>query len=68
MTAKRRLLSKGEILEAGELALAIMARATEQGLAIGGVDIRADGVTIIPRGERAKGNAFDDWEAKQQNR
>lgn len=67
MTAKRRLLSKNEILEAGDLALAIIAKASEQGLAIGGVDIRADGVTILPHGEQAKGGAFDAWKTRQQD-
>lgn len=65
MTAKRRLLSKNEISEAGDLAIKIMAEAIAKGLPVGGVDIRGDGVTLLPKAESvSRGNAFDQWKAE----
>ena len=65
MTARKRLPSSSEIEDAGRLAIQIMKDAAAQGLSIGGVDIRADGVTLLPKGESPKGSAFDGWKAQQ---
>ena len=65
MTAKRRLLSNNEIRDAGDLALEIMSKALDRGLAIGGVDIRVDGVTIFPKTDLLHGGRFDDWKARK---
>lgn len=64
MTARRRLLSEKEILEAGDLAIRIMKDAVSQNLDVGGVAVRTDGVTLLPKGESPKGNAFDKWKAQ----
>ncbi|MEO1221606.1 MAG: hypothetical protein AAFY42_09710 [Pseudomonadota bacterium] len=65
MTARKRLPSEAEITTAGRLAIQIMKDAKAEGLSIGGVDIRADGVSLLPLGESSKGNAFDGWKASK---
>jgi len=64
VTAKRRLLPNVEIDEALDKALAFM-RANPD---VGGVDIRADGVTVFPKSENRAGSAFDAWQAKDKIR
>lgn len=60
MTAKRRLVPESEIRATLDLL-------KDYGVEIGGVDIRADGVTIFPRAE-TPGNAFDHWQNKNNDR
>lgn len=64
MTAKRRLLPRAEIDEALEMARDFLRLHPD----IGGVDIRADGVTVFPKGENRAGSAFHDWQAKDKIR
>lgn len=56
MTAKRRLVPLTEVKEALEFL-------RQQGVAIEGVDIRADGVTFFPANQTS-GSAYDRWKAK----
>ena len=58
MTARRRLPPESEIRGTIELL-------RELGIEPGVVDIRADGITVYPKGDEVKGNAFDAW--KKQN-
>lgn len=53
MSARRRLVPDSELRRA-------LDTLKEYGVQIGAVDIRADGVTVYPKGESAA-NAFDQW-------
>lgn len=45
----------------------VIKAAKDAGIAIGSVDIRADGIAIYPPTESAVGNAYDAWKKKQGN-
>ena len=64
MTAKRRTIPGTEI----ESHAALLVRLGLMPAEIGAVDIRADGVTFIAKGESAKGSAFDVWKQKDARR
>lgn len=56
MTAKRRLVPLTEVKEALDLL-------RQEGLTIGSVDIRSDGVTFFPPNQTG-GSAYDRWKAQ----
>lgn len=64
MTARKRLPSAAEIRAAGDLAIEIMGKAVDKGLDVGGVAVRADGVTLLPKGESQLGDDFAEWKAQ----
>ena len=57
MTAKRRLVPLSEVEEALNFL-------RQQGFEFSGVDIRADGVTFLPR-QSTPGNAYDRYKAQE---
>lgn len=57
MTARRRLVPTAEV----EQHIALLRK---MGIAIGAVDIRADGVTIFPP-QQQPGNDYDRWKAQE---
>lgn len=57
MTAKRRLVPLSEVKEAMEFL-------RREGLEIGAVDIRSDGVTFWPPATHGEQSAYDRWKAK----
>ncbi|QQN73905.1 hypothetical protein [Croceicoccus sp. YJ47] len=60
MTAKRRLIPDAELRRA-------LDTLKEYGVAIGAVDIRADGVTVYPTAA-TPGNEYDRWKAQDAGR
>lgn len=61
MTTRRRLLPDSEIRRTLELL-------REHGIELGGVDIRADGITVFTKAAEVKGNAFDAWKKQNSDR
>lgn len=61
MTARQRLPSDREIRR-------VITTLRELGVAIGAVDIRADGVTVHPPVESGGASAYDRWKAKDADR
>jgi hypothetical protein len=62
VTAKRRLVPDAEVRK-------VLETLRDYGIEPGAVDVRADGVTVWPKGQqRIPGNDFDRWQAEDEDR